>query len=273
MKNLLCAVLLLLLVVAPLAAGDLYEFSISDEVGFAGKSATVTVSLDSESGDDIFGYSVAVCHDSELLSLDKDGFAKGTAVEELSFLFHAALIVLDDDDRAIGFTVAVVLSIGTVLEPAADLELLLVTYDVSPEAAVGEVALVEFCELGEGPVVSTDVLEENCKFIICPDVGRVDGSIEVVATPEATFLRGDCNDSAGVDLADGVFTLSYLFADGTPPPCETACDADDDAQLDVGDAIFLFRYLFLEGLVLAPPFPECGVGEACLPCETSTGCE
>jgi hypothetical protein len=41
-----------------------------------------------------------------------------------------------------------------------------------------------------------------------------------------TFIRGDANADTGVDIADAIFTLSYLFAKGTPPSCLDAADAN-----------------------------------------------
>ena len=77
------------------------------------------------------------------------------------------------------------------------------------------------------------------------------------------FLRGDCQQDAGLDLADAIELLTYVFAGGAPPECEDACDANDDGQLDVGDAVFI-----LSGVALGGPLPP--GSESCSPDLSST---
>ena len=86
------------------------------------------------------------------------------------------------------------------------------------------------------------------------------GSIIVtgVVTPE-TFVRSDCNDDGGRDIADVIFELGYLFGSGASSVnCEDACDCNDDGALDIGDAIFDLSALFSGGSPPPPPLPGCG---------------
>jgi len=70
------------------------------------------------------------------------------------------------------------------------------------------------------------------------------------------FRRGDGNGDGKVDIADAIYTLSYLFAGGGTPPCPDALDANDDGSIDIADAIQVLSYLFA-GAELPQPV-ECG---------------
>ena len=74
-----------------------------------------------------------------------------------------------------------------------------------------------------------------------------------------TFLRGDTNTNAALDIADAIFTLSYLFAEGPAPTCLDASDANDDGAVDIADAIAVLSHLFATAGDLPAPFGECGV--------------
>jgi hypothetical protein len=76
------------------------------------------------------------------------------------------------------------------------------------------------------------------------------------------FLRGDANFDMALDLADAVFTLSYLFVDPAPAGggCEPSMDSNGDGMVDLSDAIALVFYLFA-GAPAAPSI-ECVVDSA-----------
>jgi hypothetical protein len=76
---------------------------------------------------------------------------------------------------------------------------------------------------------------------------------------KAPFLRGDANASGDIDIADAVFTLSYLFASGTDPSCLDAVDANDSGGTDIADPISMLAYLFASAGPLPEPFEVCGV--------------
>lgn len=77
-----------------------------------------------------------------------------------------------------------------------------------------------------------------------------DNSVEV-------FVRGNVNNDLAVNIADAIFVLTYLFAQGPTPTCRDAADVNDDSTIDISDAIFLVTYLFNNGLAPRPPFPFC----------------
>ncbi len=72
------------------------------------------------------------------------------------------------------------------------------------------------------------------------------------------FMRGDGNTDGRKDIADAVFTLQYLFANGEAPRCEKSLDTDDSGQVDIGDAIYVLAFLFQEGALPPEPFTACG---------------
>jgi hypothetical protein len=74
-----------------------------------------------------------------------------------------------------------------------------------------------------------------------------------------TFLRGDPNSDASVDISDAISILLDLFA-GVPAraDCRKALDVDDSGILDTTDAIRLLDFLFRGGPAPPAPFPEDG---------------
>lgn len=87
-------------------------------------------------------------------------------------------------------------------------------------------------------------------------------AVGVTGTSGRQFIRGDCNPSGAVDIADAVRILSALFAGAAPVACADACDVNNSGTLDISDPIYLLGFLFANGA--APPEPfvgGCGVDE------------
>lgn len=76
--------------------------------------------------------------------------------------------------------------------------------------------------------------------------------------PPLPFLRGDANNDSIVNIADGIWILSYKFRGGDAPPCLDAADADDNGEIDINDAILVIYYRLLGGDAPAAPFLACG---------------
>ncbi len=72
------------------------------------------------------------------------------------------------------------------------------------------------------------------------------------------FVRGDANLDGAVDLADAIFILQRLFADGPALACQDAGDANDDEAVNIADGIYILQNLFASGPPLPPP-RQCGV--------------
>ncbi len=95
-----------------------------------------------------------------------------------------------------------------------------------------------------------------------------------VETGEPEFIRGDANTDGMLDIADGIFLLSYLFVNGPNPPCDDAADANDDGRIDLGDPIRILGYFFRGEDPIPAPHPHCGIDPTAdqLGCEVYTAC-
>jgi len=106
---------------------------------------------------------------------------------------------------------------------------------------------------GEGVVPDfTDKLE----LTLLPKAGPGD---------EPKFIRGDANNDARVDIADGIWIINTLFYGGAPTNCKPAADSNGDGKRDLSDAMFVFQHQLQPGatpstLFPAPPapYPNCG---------------
>ncbi len=101
------------------------------------------------------------------------------------------------------------------------------------------------------------VAEEGIEF-----VQMTDTTIRLTPIPAGgvlrNFRRGDANNDTVVDIADGVWILSYAFRGGRVPPCLDAADANDDGRIDQTDAILVIYYQLLNGQPPKAPFTTCG---------------
>jgi hypothetical protein len=86
------------------------------------------------------------------------------------------------------------------------------------------------------------------------------------------FVRGNVNQDGGIDIADAISILQYLFADRAAPSCMDAADANDDETVNIADPIRLLGWLFGGDAPLPPP-RTCGAdpGGEFLDCRES-GC-
>jgi hypothetical protein len=75
-----------------------------------------------------------------------------------------------------------------------------------------------------------------------------------------TFIRGDCDGNAAVNITDAVCTLDWLFQGGAEPECIAATNVNGLHLVDLGDAVHLLLYLFQGGPAPVAPFPDCGPG-------------
>jgi hypothetical protein len=75
---------------------------------------------------------------------------------------------------------------------------------------------------------------------------------------DVPFMRGETNADGRRNVADAVFVLTYLLAQGAAPACTDAADTNDDGTLDIADAISLLGHLFAGTGPLPDPFAACG---------------
>ncbi len=89
------------------------------------------------------------------------------------------------------------------------------------------------------------------------------------------FVRGDANASNAIDIADAIFVLTHLFAQGPAPSCKDTGDANDDGNLDIADAIKMLAHLFAAAGPLPQPFGACGIDptDDALDCASFAPCQ
>ena len=149
-------------------------------------------------------------------------------------------------------------------------EVLLVTYDTVEATLAGDLDgettnLVWVDTLGTPQVETTLVLSTGASV---PPLFN-DGIVELV--PEVAWRRSDCNGDGAFNIADGIFLLNFLFQDGPPSTCNSACDVNGDSFMDSSDAIYSFNYQLLGGPPPPAPFPDCGTGVDD-DCDSYAGC-
>ena len=169
----------------------------------------------------------------------------------------------EDNDGRAGAVSAIVLCFGcpTTLEPVSTESLLQMTVEAAaaqgPEPQTGRLTYAPL--KGSGQVVDLVLTVSGSSEKICnADFVGLDVSFE--ETPgKGPFLRGDANDDAKVDIADGIWIISELFRDGPEGPCQSAADANADGAVDLADANYIFNHRFAGGPQPPAPFPECGL--------------
>ena len=72
-----------------------------------------------------------------------------------------------------------------------------------------------------------------------------------------TFIRGDANGDASVDLSDAIRLLFYLFS-GVTLPCFAAADLDESSSVELADVVYLLDFEFSDGPPPPLPFPTRG---------------
>lgn len=100
------------------------------------------------------------------------------------------------------------------------------------------------------------------RFRLTVDDGSATNGIDTVEAElvvGSSFVRGDCNSDARLDLSDAVTNLVFLFGGTVTLKCRDACDVNDDEEQNITDAIALLNFLFQGGGPPPPPFPEAGV--------------
>jgi len=132
-------------------------------------------------------------------------------------------------------------------------------------AEVPVLANVTFSSPGEY-TVSCAVSDGSCAPVV------VEARVVVGECPGEYLLVGDSNCDGGIDVADAVCTLNYLFGSGesacSSPCCAANQDTNNDTAIDIADAVRLLGYLF-GGAKLVGPGGRIGVEECVLyPSET-----
>jgi len=67
----------------------------------------------------------------------------------------------------------------------------------------------------------------------------------------------DHDPSGGVDIADLIYLVDYMFSGGPAPSCLSETDLTGDGSIDIGDLVFLVEFMFTSG----PTPPDCPQAE------------
>ncbi len=98
-------------------------------------------------------------------------------------------------------------------------------------------------------------------YSVVPTNGRCDPAtveVELTLVPTVGFLRGDANRDGAVNIADAVYILQNLFAQGPAILCPDAADSNDDEGVNIADAVYILQNLFAQGPAIPPPEGACG---------------
>ncbi len=98
-------------------------------------------------------------------------------------------------------------------------------------------------ELRGGTDPNTD-FQEGQKFIIRATKPNTAADIfRFHAGP----IIGDMDGSGSIDIADVVFFIVYMFADGPAPTPLSTADTNCDGDINIADAVYMINYIFSDG--------------------------
>ena len=165
-----------------------------------------------------------------------------------------------------GFSSGIIFSSNStaVLAPAAQSELLVVDYQVSP-AVAGVTVPLPFCIYQS--VESIAVTAGGGAI----SVTGIDGEIVVSGTPSTIeFIRGDTSEDGAVSITDAIVLFGQLLGAVPDGLCPQNGDVNADGERNIADVVSLLTAFFTPGPAIAPPFPACGTsavvtGLPCLP--------
>lgn len=210
---------------------------------------------------DVAGFQIVVEFDNAVTAFNEVTLA-GTFIQPLDpeFIFMGSQTPAPGPGSR--FYVALIIDFevpieGRVLPAGVRMPFLYMKYDVPIGISVGTTRPLTFRD-GLYPIGNplNNIISIDGGFSVLPYLSH--GSVTVVP-PGVTFLRGDANRNSGVDLADAIFTLAFLFSGGSVPSCPDAADVNDDGQINVADAISLLSYLFSGAQTPRFPFPSAGL--------------
>lgn len=111
-------------------------------------------------------------------------------------------------------------------------------------------------DTSETSAVFTGELDHTyCFYSITKDsVGNIEDapSDPDACTVTPSFLHGDADGNAVIDIVDVVYLVNYLFKGGPAPIPINAGDANCNGEATISDAVYLINYLFKSG---PPPCP------------------
>ena len=129
------------------------------------------------------------------------------------------------------------------------------------------------CEIDASSDCNTNGVLDSCDIASGTSLdANSDGVPDECGPPAQTYVRGDVNADANLDLSDAIGVLQFLFA-GVATACEVALDVNGSNVVDLADAIALLEGLFTGGALPVAPFPNCGVdATTTLTCTAFSAC-
>lgn len=221
-----------------------YQLSLSSGGGNQRTSVDLTVTFDN-TGSPVRGWSFGVCSDPALVTIEDVIALSDTNTSNNGNLPDIVEIYITPE----GWATAVIIDMfgGNRLDPGLGYELNSASYLLNGEP--GSEASIEFCVYPGAPQISP--------FINLGAISEVpvlnDGTISI----GNGFVRGECNGSSPINLADPIFLLTFLFIDPLIPPCRDACDINDDGSVNLADVIYELSHLFSGGPPPLPPTSLC----------------
>ncbi|MEM7165512.1 MAG: M12 family metallo-peptidase [Planctomycetota bacterium] len=208
---------------------------------------------------DMQAYSLGLDYDSDVITVDSIDLA-GTLSEPATMFGFVHSVINNDPGAAGGFlTLAVLMDtsppILAVIPAGSSNVLANLNTSVSATAVAGQFTDLELKDtIGNPPVETIFATVGALSVSVRPNI--VDGVIDFSAS--MPFIRSDSNFDGGVNVADAVQTLSYLFTSGSVV-CLVALDANDDGGINIADAVYTLTYLFQTGPQPPAPFPNPGI--------------
>ncbi|HAK95211.1 MAG TPA: hypothetical protein DCM87_09465 [Planctomycetes bacterium] len=266
-----------------------FTVNIDDAEGFGQVSSLVRLNFNADGtiSEPIQGWSYGICIlDTSKLAITaavSDGTDTATAKNGAKPDFDAITLY----QNAGGFTHGVVIDMmATVtVPPDTDWTDIAMTFDLLTTTP-GDTVVVAPCSgvhgspptsnvmVIEGESIEASQLElpshECCEGVVCNHLGVI-----TVKEDTKSFLPGNANGDKRIDIADGIFVLSYLFRDGRVPPCMAAADFNNDGVIDLTDAIALVYYQLQPNLPGMPGggWPAAALGTTCGKFKVDLECE
>jgi hypothetical protein len=245
------AAALLSIILLPAASPAANRIYVDDGSGRPGETRSIAVSAANDTA--IQGFSVSIWFPPDRLQASGATYA-GSVLEPL--LPEYFEVTIDPLQGNIAFAL--------ILETSPPFDL--VSLDPGPDT-LRAIAYVTFTVLGSPtapgavPLTLADSPGRYPIGNIFADLGKSivpaleHGSFAVLPRP---FRRGFINADTRIDIADGIFLVSYIFLGGTQPTCLEASDTNGDRRLDIGDVVWLLSWYFLGGTPPPQPFGGCG---------------
>ena len=233
-------------------------FELDSRAGLQGETLTVTTRLEILPGGlPIDGFSYGVCHDFNEVqpvssTLANDILTANFAGNPPDF----SQVFIDPGGRSsaggVVHGLVICLSLCATLSPGSVTDILNIEYElVGPP---GTVAALDYCDdaMFEGGEIAATVVVNGSTSLV-PTVTSGTLTIE-----NSEFVRGDNDGDGSLTVNDSILLLGHLYMGLPEPDCRDAADSNDNGLLDITDAMYSLTFLFCCGAPPPAPGPGCG---------------